>query len=147
MNTWAFPHPDFLALFRQRLEALATGGFAAYADVAIPQVYSKAFIAANPQAMAEYQARVAKLDPDSLQAAVDACMTHDMRGRLGEVRTPTLVIVGSEDRLTPPVHSEYLARSIPKARLHVIEGSGHIPHLERPEEFLKSVRKFLASTS
>lgn len=143
VDTWAFPHPDFLALLRQRLEMLAAGDLAAYAEVAIPQVYSPAFIAANPQAMAEYQARVAKLNPDSVRSAVEACVAHDMRGRLGEIQAPTLVLVGSEDRLTPAFHSEYLARSIPKARLAVIDGSGHIPHLERPREFLKTVREFL----
>lgn len=144
VDTWAFPHPDFLALLRQRLAMLAAGDLAAYAEVAVPQVYSPAFIAANPQVMAEYRTRVAKLNPDSVRGAVDACITHDMRGKLGEIQAPTLVVVGSEDRLTPAFHSEYLARSIPKARLAIIDGSGHIPHLERPREFLRIVTEFLA---
>lgn len=144
VDTWGFPHPDFLALLRRRLERLAAGDLAAYAEEAIPQVYSPAFIAANPQALADYRARVTRLDPDSLRAAVGACMTHDMRGRVGEIRTRTLVMVGSEDRLLPPYHSEYLARSIPGARLAVIQGSGHIPHLEQPSEFLKRLTGFLA---
>lgn len=147
VDTWAFPHPDFLALLRKRLERLASGDLAAYADEAIPQVYSPAFIAANPQAMADYRARVAKLNPDSIRAAVDACITHDMRGRQAEIKVPTLVVVGSEDRLTPPYHSEYLARTIPKAQLVVIQGSGHIPHLEKPREFLKVMADFPASSS
>ena len=70
-----------------------------------------------------------------------------MRGGQAEIKAPTLVVVGSEDRLTPPHHSEYLARTIPGARLAVIQGSGHIPHLERPGEFLKVVGDFTASTS
>ena len=147
VDTWAFPHPDFLALMRKRLERLASGDLAAYADEAIPQVYSPAFIAANPEALAQYRARVAHLNPASVRAAVEACMAHDMRGRQGEIKAPTLVVVGSEDRLTPPHHSEYLARTIPRARLVVIEGSGHIPHLERQGEFLKVVGDFTTSTS
>lgn len=147
VDTWGFPHPEFVGMLRQRLETLASGGFEAYADLAIPQAYSKAFIAANREALADYRARVTKLDPDSLRSALDACMTHDMHGRLGEIRTRTLVIVGSEDRLTPPYHAEYLARVIPGARLCVIQGSGHIPHLERPQEFLKILGEFFASTS
>ncbi len=147
VDTWAFPHPDFLALMRKRVERLASGDLAAYADEAIPQVYSPAFIAANPEALAQYRARVAQLNPDSVRAAVEACMTHDMRGRQAEIKAPTLVVVGSEDRLTPPHHSDYLARTIPGARLAVIQGSGHIPHLERPGEFLKVVGDFTASTS
>ena len=147
VDTWAFPHPDFLALLRQRLERLASGDLSAYAEAAIPQVYSEAFIAANPEALAQYRARVAKLNPDSVRSAVEACMTHDMRGRQAEITAPTLVVVGSEDRLTPPYHSKYLARTIPKARLEVILGSGHIPHLERPREFLKLVTEFVPASS
>jgi len=147
VDTWAFPHPEFLALLRRRLERLALGDLAAYADEAIPQVYSPAFIAANPEAMAQYRGRVAKLNSDSVRAAVDACITHDMRGRQAEIKAPTLVVVGSEDCLTPPYHSEYLARTIPRARLVVIQGSGHIPHLERPREFLKVVGDFTTSSS
>lgn len=145
VDTWAHPHPDFLALLRQRLEKLAAGDLAAYAEVAIPQVYSPRFIHAHPQAMAEYRARVARANPDSLRSAIGACMSHDMQGALARIQAPTLVIVGSEDRLVPPFHSEYIQRAIPKASLRVIEESGHIPHLEAPERFLKVVREFLSS--
>lgn len=147
VDTWAYSHPDFLALMRKRLERLASGDLAAYAEEAIPQVYSPAFIAANPEALAQYRARVAQLNPDSVRAAVEACMSHDMRGRQAEIKAPTLVVVGSEDRLTPLHHSEYLARTIPGARLVIIKRSGHIPHLEQPREFLKVVGDFTASTS
>ena len=36
VDTWAFPHPEFLALLRRRLERLALGDLAAYADEAYP---------------------------------------------------------------------------------------------------------------
>lgn len=143
VDTWGHPHPEFLAMLRQRLEKLAAGDLAAYAEAAIPQVYSPRFIRVNPQAMAEYRARVAKANPDSLRSAIGACMSHDMHGALGRIQAPTLVIVGSEDGLVPPFHSEYLQRAIPRASLSVIKGSGHIPHLEAPAEFLQVVREFL----
>lgn len=145
VDTWAHPHPDFLAMLHQRLEKLASGDLAGYAEVAIPQVYSPRFVQANPQAIADYRARVGKANPDSLRSAVGACMSHDMQGALARIQAPTLVIVGSQDGLVPPFHSEYIQRAIPKASLTVIEGSGHIPHLEAPERFLKVVREFLSS--
>lgn len=145
VDTWAFPHPDFLALLRQRLEALGTGDLAAYAEAAIPQLYSSEFVRANPKALADYRARVTSLDLGTLRSSVQACIDHDMQGRLQTIKAPTLVLVGSEDRLLPPFHSEYLQRSIPGARLSVIKGSGHFPHLERPREFLQALTEFLAS--
>lgn len=145
VDTWAFPHPDFLAMLRQRLEALATGDLAAYAEAVIPQLYSPEFIRANPKALADYRARATSLDPGTLRSSVQACMVHDMLGRLQTIKAPTLVLVGSEDRLLPPFHSEYLQRAIPGARLSVIKASGHFPHLERPREFFQAVTEFLAS--
>jgi len=146
VDTWAFPHPDFLAMLRQRLEKLGGGALGGYAEVAIPQVFSPGFIQANPQAIADFRARIARAGPDSLRSAIQACMSHDMRGTLARIQTPTLVLVGSEDRLLPPFHSEYLRRAISKAALTVIGGSGHIPHLEAPARFLKAVREFLAAS-
>jgi 3-oxoadipate enol-lactonase len=145
VDTWAHPHPEFLAMMRQRIEKLAAGDLAAYAEVAIPQVFSPRYVQANPQAMAEYRQRVARANTDSLRSAIGACMSHDMHGALARIQAPTLVITGSEDRLVPPYHAEYLHRAIPKVSLRVIEGSGHIPHLEAPERFLRVVLEFLSS--
>lgn len=143
VDTWAYPHPDFVAMLRKRLQALGAGDLEAYAEAAIPQVHSPAFIAANPRAMDEYRARVAQLDPASARAAIQACIDHDMQGACARIKAPTLVLVGSLDTLTPPYHSEYLARGIPGATLSVIEGSGHAPNREMPQRFLQVVREFL----
>ena len=58
---------------------------------------------------------------------------------------PALVIVGSEDALTPLPFSEAMVAGMPDARLHVVEGSGHLTALERPEEWVAVVRPFLAA--
>jgi pimeloyl-ACP methyl ester carboxylesterase len=50
---------------------------------------------------------------------------EDWRGRLGEIRVPTLVLHGDEDPLFPLGHAHALAREIPGARLLVLERTGH----------------------
>jgi pimeloyl-ACP methyl ester carboxylesterase len=57
---------------------------------------------------------------------------------------PALVIVGSEDVLTPPAFAEVLVAGLPDAELAVIPGAGHLTALETPAEFLAVVRDFLA---
>ena len=143
VDTWAYPHPDFVGLMRARLELLQRGDTPGYAEAAIPQVYSEAYARENPAAIDAYRARVAATEPGPLAAAVRACIVHDMRGELGRIAAPTLVIVGAEDRLTPPLHADYLFRSIRNAKLAVIEGSAHFPHLEAPVHFLNCLRRFL----
>ena len=49
-----------------------------------------------------------------------------------EIRVPTLVMCGREDRATTPDQSENIARAIPGARLVMIEGVGHMSTLEDP---------------
>ncbi|MEV4180668.1 alpha/beta hydrolase [Streptosporangium canum] len=61
-------------------------------------------------------------------------LVHDKLAALAALGSvETLVMVGSRDRLTPPVHSRRIARSIPGAALTVLPGAGHMIGLERPE--------------
>jgi 3-oxoadipate enol-lactonase len=143
VDTWGFPHPDFVGMMRERLALLERGDLRAYADAAIPQVYSDGYVREHPEAIEAYRARVARAEVASLRSAVGACVAHDMRGDLARVAAPTLVLVGRQDRLTPPYHSEYLARAIAGASLAVVDGCAHFPHLEAPETFLRMVGAFL----
>lgn len=57
----------------------------------------------------------------------------DSRPTLACVRCPTLVVVGDEDKLTPPDLAVEIARGIPDARLEVIAECGHLSTLDQPE--------------
>ena len=65
--------------------------------------------------------------------------------RLGELNLPTLVISGDDDRIVPTEDSIRLAGELPKAELVVIPDAGHVPHEERPDQFLQAVKAFLDS--
>jgi pimeloyl-ACP methyl ester carboxylesterase len=61
-----------------------------------------------------------------------------------DVRVPTLVIVGTEDK--PFLgSSEYMAKKIPGARLETIEGAGHAANMDKPDEFNAALLQFLDS--
>ncbi|HSW42421.1 MAG TPA: alpha/beta fold hydrolase [Patescibacteria group bacterium] len=67
---------------------------------------------------------------------------HD---RLPAVGAPTLVIVGSDDPAR--ARAEEVAAAIPAARLAVVPGAGHAPHLERPDRFHALLFDFLTETA
>ena len=73
-----------------------------------------------------------------------ACNGYDVSGRLGELKMPTLVVVGEEDKLTPPKYAQFLSEHIPGARMVTIPQGGHMVYLERPEPFNQAVLEFLA---
>jgi proline iminopeptidase len=70
---------------------------------------------------------------------------YDVRPELGRIACPTLVLVGRHDWISPVGQAEEIARGIPGARLVVFERSGHSPHVEEPEAFLREVQAFLAA--
>jgi pimeloyl-ACP methyl ester carboxylesterase len=63
--------------------------------------------------------------------------------RLGGIRVPTLIVVGASDIPDVHVHAGAIAAGIPGAERTVVEGAGHLVHLERPEEFNARVLSFL----
>jgi poly(3-hydroxyoctanoate) depolymerase len=58
---------------------------------------------------------------------------------------PTLVLAGDDDPIVPLVNGRILARCIPRARLQVIAGGGHLFLLERPAEMARLIAAFLRS--
>lgn len=65
-------------------------------------------------------------------------------GRLKNIKCPTLVVVGEQDRSRPLSEAEPMARLIPGARLEIIPAAGHIANLEQPKTFTRLLDTFLA---
>ena len=76
----------------------------------------------------------------SLRLAGQGAM-EPLHDRLGEIRVPTLVIAGALDPVRQ--RAEEVAAGIPGARLAIVKGAGHTPHLERPAAFRSLVNDFL----
>jgi 3-oxoadipate enol-lactonase len=70
-------------------------------------------------------------------------MSDDMRHELSSINVPALVIVGTQDILTPLADSEELAERIRGAELVVLHGAAHALMVDRPHEFNRSVDEFL----
>nr|XP_043618242.1 2-hydroxy-6-oxononadienedioate/2-hydroxy-6-oxononatrienedioate hydrolase [Erigeron canadensis] len=65
--------------------------------------------------------------------------------KLKEISCPVLIVTGDSDRLVPSWNSVKLSQAIPGSHLEVIKKCGHIPHEEKPEEFVRIVDNFLTS--
>jgi pimeloyl-ACP methyl ester carboxylesterase len=85
------------------------------------------------------------VDPEVVLNDFRACDRYDRMGRLDEIRWPTLILCGSEDRLTPPKYSQYLADHIPHATLVSVDRAGHMVMLEKAGEVDRAILRFLAS--
>ncbi|MGH7763031.1 MAG: alpha/beta fold hydrolase [Candidatus Dormibacteraceae bacterium] len=70
---------------------------------------------------------------------------YDLTKRLGELDMPVQLIWGADDPLFPVLHATRAHALIDGSRLTVIEGAGHTPQAERPEEFNRVLNAFLAA--
>lgn len=68
----------------------------------------------------------------------------DKQGTLRRCRVPALILCGAHDTLFPVKRHEFMAELIPYAQLRVLEGSGHLPTLEQPDETTAALREWLA---
>ena len=74
-----------------------------------------------------------------------ACDRFDVTRRIESICTPTLVICGTGDKLTPPHFSETLASGIPGAALQTVDEAGHMLIIEQPKQIAKLIAVFLAT--
>jgi pimeloyl-ACP methyl ester carboxylesterase len=126
--------PDSLSLMRDGIEN--------------PSVWLKNFVEPRysqvaPEAREGIIKKIADAGPavqlnDSL-----CCDKFDIMDRVYQIRVPTLIICGSEDQMTPPKYSSYLASKIEGAKLVIIDGGTHLAFAETPEAVNRAIEQFL----
>jgi pimeloyl-[acyl-carrier protein] methyl ester esterase len=67
----------------------------------------------------------------------------DLRSEIERIYVQTLLLHGSQDKICLPDAAKYMAQHIPGSQLKIIEGAGHAPFLEKPEEFNAALEFFL----
>src|SRR5207244_11612296 len=103
------------------------------------------WIRANDAALVEQHRRTAAASApvEVLTSRIDAIVRFDRRARLGEIRTPTLVVVAADDMITPRFYSDELADRIPGAKLVVLDAGGHFTPQILPDPYNRAVGQFL----
>ena len=79
----------------------------------------------------------------AISGQMEAAMAHSTLDRLHQIKAPTLVIVGTGDRLVPSQSSELLANMIPDTRLVKLNGGSHAFFMEMRGRFNREVLDFL----
>jgi pimeloyl-ACP methyl ester carboxylesterase len=87
--------------------------------------------------------RLAAVRQAVLRGDLMASDAFDVSLFLDTIRTPTLILCGTEDRITPIQYSRTLANGIPSAALHMVEGAGHAVMLEQPRRVANLLNVFL----
>ncbi len=88
------------------------------------------------------QTDYAQIESPELKETFKNVITEDLKPYLSFIKSPTLVIWGEKDAITPLSEGKLIAENIPNAKLAVIKNTGHFMFLERPDEFVKLIKEF-----
>ena len=91
--------------------------------------------------------RMGETRPTVLHGDFIACNEFDVGERLAEIKLPTLIICGSEDKLTPPKYSKLLHENILHSEHVNIERAGHMVMLEKPHAVVDAIESFIESSN
>jgi len=136
------PEPDVLA----RLMQPHTGDLGDLARESYTRIMAPGYAASHPDVMDRIVA-TARYRPQSQEAylrQLQAGWNRDATARLRDLHLPVLVVHGTADPLIPVQNGRYLAAHIPGARLIEYPNTGHIPIVERADDFNRDVLAFLA---
>jgi len=131
-------HPDGAAIHERGIAA--SSDLRAMAEARVDVLLAQP---ADPAVRSEVVETMARIDPAAYRIGAEAVWLADQRERAHDIRVPTLVLCGTEDKVTPPALSKELTHVIPGARYEPIEGAGHLGNLERPEDFNTLVNAFI----
>jgi 3-oxoadipate enol-lactonase len=130
------PQADTAEARRNRDELIALAeerGADAVAERLLPGLLAPATLADQPEVMTQCREMARRSSVAGIVGALRAMRERpDSTSLLSTIRVPTLVVVGAEDRATPPAVAEAMAQAIPGARCAVIPGAGHVAPLEQP---------------
>ena len=128
-------------MWNTRIEAIKEGGIASIADVTMERWFSKDF-----QKSDEITAWRNLLSRQPLEGYIGCCQAisgTDFYTPTSGLRLPTLGIAGSEDGATPPDLVRETLDLIPGSKFHLMRKAGHIPCIEKPEEYATVLSEFL----
>lgn len=131
-------HPDGAAIHERGVAA--SGDLRTMAESRVDVLLAQP---ADPAVRSEVVETMARIDPAAYRIGAEAVWLADQRERAHDIRVPTLVLCGTEDRVTPPGLSRELTHIIPGARYEPIEQAGHLGNIEKPEEFNTLVNAFI----
>lgn len=84
--------------------------------------------------------------PASVAEGFKTSISHSVRDVAAHITTPTLLVVGDKDDITPLEKQKALVKLFPTARLTVINNVGHLTHYETPREVAQAVQAFIKSS-
>ncbi len=117
-----------------RIAAVEAGGMEAVGDATMERWFTAVYRAEEDMPLRIWRNMLTRQSAKGYIASCLAVRDADLTSDAPQIDVPTLVVVGDDDKASPPDLVRATAEMIPGARFAVIEGAGHLPCIERPDE-------------
>ena len=117
----------------ERAATVRAKGTGAVAETVVTRWLTENRRAAHPQTTQYLQEMVASTPADGYAACCDVIRDVDLRADLTTITAPTLLVAGTDDPSTPPVHLQTIAAGVPGARLLELADCAHMATIDQPE--------------
>lgn len=131
-------------MWDQRIQGVRDGGIEALADPVMERWFSKSF-RATPDLIA-WRNMLTRTPDTGYIGCSQAISGTDFYASTATLTLPTLAIAGSEDGSTPPDLVRETAALIKGSKFHLIRGAGHLPCVEKPQDFAAALTDFIRET-
>ena len=99
----------------------------------------------RPELSGELEQSFCSTDPKMARRFAEATFFADNREDLRAVRVPSLILQCSDDAVAPAEVGDFVHRSVPGSTLHLLQATGHCPHMSHPAETISRIREYLES--
>jgi pimeloyl-ACP methyl ester carboxylesterase len=112
----------------------------------LPTLLTATTRAERPDLVAEVRGIIESNSAAGIAGGIEAMMGRpDSTGELARIGVPALILVGSEDPVTPPAEAQAMRRQLTRSHLVELPAAGHLSNLEAPDLFSRALADFLAS--
>jgi 3-oxoadipate enol-lactonase len=142
-DTAAVVPQEAQTVWQQRIEKARGKGMAALADETLERWFTPPYLATAPPGVHRIRDMILSTPVSGFIGCSEAIRRLDFLDRLGDIRLPTLIMVGEQDPGTPVANSEVIHSRIKGSRLQIIPSAAHLCNVEQAEAFNKKLIGFL----
>jgi 3-oxoadipate enol-lactonase len=131
--------------WNQRIVAVTEHGMTAIIPAVLERWYTSGFRALHPDVLERTSTMLLHTDPQGYALTCAAIRDTDLRDLIASIVSPTLVVYGDEDPVTPPVNARFLLDHISSAESLCLPAA-HLSNIEAAAAFNDGVLRFLKKT-
>ena len=129
--------------WEERIAVAQRDGIEALVEPTVTRWFPPETVAKNPPHLDKVRAMIRATPVNGFIGCAAALADHDYATTVATVKSPVLFLVGEKDAPAPAMRK--LSEKLPGSRYVEIPGAGHISNMDRPAEFTKAIRDFLAA--